>query len=267
MTTQGHTPCSLVLRLAGPLQSWGDHSEYNQRRSAAQPTKSGIVGLLAAADGRDRSADIADLTALTLGVRVDEPGTLLRDYHTVSDYTGQPLPSATLTARGVQKHATLGSGNKKRTHVTQRFYLQDAVFVIAVSGPTQLLEHLSRALRHPVFPLALGRRSCPPTLPLTLPPPTGTLWTGAPGSVLAAVPWQPSRARTWTPRDPAPIHRTLPITIDDRHGTDTRYDCPVTFAPTARQFRARRVRCGHVTVPVRIPGATVTPPDWFTFLD
>ncbi|MEU2030778.1 type I-E CRISPR-associated protein Cas5/CasD [Nocardia amamiensis] len=255
-----------MLRLAGPLQSWGDYSEYNQRRSADQPTKSGIVGLLAAADGRDRNADIKDLTALTLGVRIDEPGTLLRDYHTVSDYTGEPLLSAAVTARGVQKPATLSSG-KKHTHVTERFYLQDAVFVIALSGPADQLEHLRQALRHPAFPLALGRRSCPPTLPLILPPSKGTLWTGDPATVLATVPWQPYLVRTWTTRDPAPLYRTLPITVDDPHGTDTRYDCPVTFAPTARQFRARRVRCEHVTVPTHIDGAAATPPDWFTLLD
>ncbi|MEU7629567.1 type I-E CRISPR-associated protein Cas5/CasD [Nocardia sp. NPDC049220] len=268
MTTDaGHTPYSLVLRLAGPLQSWGEHSRYNQRHTAAQPTKSGVVGLLAAADGRERGSHLDDLTALHLGVRTDEPGTLLRDYHTVGDHTGEPLPSATLTARGVQKHAILG-GRKKFTHVTERFYLQDAVFVVALSGPPQLLDRLRNALRHPAFPLALGRRSCPPTLPLILSPPTGTLWPGPLATVLAVVPCQRIQARNPAVDRPALPSRALPITLDDPHGTDIRYDSPVTFAPKSRQFTARRVRHGWVTVPIpNDSAATAPPPDWFTLLD
>ena len=42
----------LVLRLAGPLQSWGSSSRFTRRSTEAFPTKSGIVGLLAAAQGR-----------------------------------------------------------------------------------------------------------------------------------------------------------------------------------------------------------------------
>ncbi|MEU7768207.1 type I-E CRISPR-associated protein Cas5/CasD [Nocardia sp. NPDC049190] len=268
MTTDtGHTPFSLVLRLAAPLQSWGEHSRYNQRRTADQPTKSGVVGLLAAADGRERDSPIDDLTALRLGIRTDEPGTLLRDYHTVSDHTGEPLPSATLTARGVQKHATLG-GRKKFTHVTERFYLQDAVFVVALSGAPRLLDRLRQALRHPAYPLALGRRSCPPTLPLILPPPTGTLWPGHLDTVLAVVPWQRIQVRNPAVDIPTLPPRALPITLDDPHGTDIRYDSPVTFAPKSRQFTARRVRHGWVTAPIPIDSATTAPsPDWFTLLD
>lgn len=85
------TDRSLVLRLAGPMQSWGSSSEFNWRQTDAQPTKSGIVGLLAAASGRRREDPIEDLLALRLGVRIDQPGTLLRDYHTVSDFRGTPV--------------------------------------------------------------------------------------------------------------------------------------------------------------------------------
>lgn len=80
----------LVLRLAAPLQSWGGPSRYNRRDTLPQPTKSGILGLFAAADGRSREASLSDLLGLRLGVRVDQPGTLLRDYHTVSDHRGLP---------------------------------------------------------------------------------------------------------------------------------------------------------------------------------
>ncbi|WP_322942556.1 type I-E CRISPR-associated protein Cas5/CasD [Actinacidiphila yeochonensis] len=151
----------LVLRLAAPLQSWGGPSRYNRRDTLSQPTKSGVLGMLAAADGRSREASITDLLGLRLGVRVDQPGSLLRDYHTVSDHRDVPMLAAKVDARGAQKKTSPA----KYTGVTQRTYLQDAVFVVALRGPAQLLEGLEHAVRHPVFPLSLGRRSCPPPAP------------------------------------------------------------------------------------------------------
>jgi len=106
---------TLVLRLAGPLQSWGGHSQFNRRETAGEPSKSGIVGLLAAAQGRRRQDPIEDLLHLQLGVRTDQPGSLLRDYHTVSDYRGRPLLSAMVGGKGTQKPTS------KHTHVTERF--------------------------------------------------------------------------------------------------------------------------------------------------
>ena len=44
----------LVLRLAGPMQSWGVSSQFVHRATETFPTKSGLVGLLAAAQGRRR---------------------------------------------------------------------------------------------------------------------------------------------------------------------------------------------------------------------
>jgi CRISPR system Cascade subunit CasD len=234
----------LVLRLAGPLQSWGGHSQFNRRDTLAEPTKSGVIGLLAAAQGRRRQDPIEDLLGLLFGVRTDQPGSMLRDYHTVSDLRGRPLLSAAVNAKGAQKTTS----PNKPTHVTQRFYLQDAVFVAAVSGPPDLLEALREALRRPAFPLCLGRRACPPTQPLLLPPSDDdpqALWSGASLlDVLRRVPWQAGEA--WQ-RD----HRrdrggarstTLPVTVDDPEGADVRADVPVTFDPRQRDFTSRRIR-------------------------
>ena len=41
----------LVLRLEGPLQSWGENAKWDFRDSSTMPTKSGIVGLLGCAMG------------------------------------------------------------------------------------------------------------------------------------------------------------------------------------------------------------------------
>lgn len=266
-------PASLVLRLAGPVQSWGTRSRFNRRETGTEPTKSGIIGLLAAAAGRRRHDPIEDLLTVRLGIRTDQAGTLLRDYHTVSDYRGRPLPSASVTGKGAQKPTSPA----KHTHVTERFYLQDAVFVVAVHAEPELLRGLADAVRNPAFPLAMGRRSCVPTHPLLLRPPTEPttdtgghpdLWAGDPTAVLAAVPWQVSsfRARQMERRKRVSTGVDLPVTVDDPDGADTRTDVPVSFDPLHRGFTSRRVRQGWVTVPTGLPGAGAVDHDPFALL-
>ncbi|ANW19402.1 type I-E CRISPR-associated protein Cas5/CasD [Streptomyces clavuligerus] len=250
----------LLLRLAGPLQSWGSASAFNSRQTGAEPTKSGVIGLLAAADGRARGACIEDLRALRLGVRVDRSGTLLRDYHTASDHRGRPLAQAGVGAKGTQRPTSPA----KYTQVTTRYYLQDAVFLAALAGPRALLDRLDRAVRAPAFPLALGRRSCVPSLPLALGVHPGSL-----GEVLSTHPWAVSayardlyarqlgheRAEDGGPqRGPAAIDR--PVTLDDPDGDDRLQDAPVSFDPVDRRFTGRRVTRTWVRVPTGL-----TPPD------
>ena len=75
----------LLLRLAGPLQSWGDSSRFTTRATRREPTKSGVIGLLAAAQGRRRTDSIEDLLTLRFGVRTDQPGSVVRDFQTAMD--------------------------------------------------------------------------------------------------------------------------------------------------------------------------------------
>ncbi|MCK1819187.1 type I-E CRISPR-associated protein Cas5/CasD [Streptomyces sp. XM83C] len=229
----------LLLRLAGPLQSWGGPSRYNRRETRPQPTKSGVLGLLAAAEGRDREATIADLVGLQLGVRSDQPGTLLRDYHTFSDYRGLPLLSAKTNAKGQQTRTTPA----KYTGVTQRFYLQDAVFVVALRGPKAFVESLEEAVRHPVHPLSLGRRSCPPTGPVSLGlrPDTGL------EDALREVPWQAGSHRR---RQVTDSTVSLEATVEDPDGDHLAVDVPDTYnLKTGTTFGRRAVRHLWVTVP------------------
>ncbi|MFD7713508.1 type I-E CRISPR-associated protein Cas5/CasD [Streptomyces sp. NPDC059786] len=243
----------LLLRLAGPLQSWGDRSTFNRRETRPEPTKSGVVGVLAAAAGRSRHTALDDLAGLALGIRIDQPGTLLRDYHTVGDYRGQPLLSAAVTAKGRQKPTSPA----KHTHITQRFYLQDAVFLAAVEGPAALITTLEHAVRHPAFPLALGRRSCPPAQPLCLGRRTGPL-----KDALRTEPWQASAAvrRRWGRRNGNAARIDLPATLDDADGDDTRDDVPLSFAPTHRTYTTRRIRHTYLAAPTGLTPDPTRPP-------
>ncbi|MGW6990903.1 type I-E CRISPR-associated protein Cas5/CasD [Streptomyces sp. NPDC054946] len=84
-------PHTLLVRLEAFTQSWGSLSAFNNRDSLPRPTKSGVIGILAAADGHDRDehredADdylpLATLAALKFGVRADRPGSLVHDFQT-----------------------------------------------------------------------------------------------------------------------------------------------------------------------------------------
>lgn len=253
----------LVLRLAGPLQSWGVRSSFNRRETHPEPTKSGVIGLLAAAAGLSREEPLDELLPLRLGVRIDQAGTLLRDYHTVSDYRGRPLLQSGVNAKGAQRPTS----PVKHTHVTIRYYLQDAVFVAAVAGPRRpFLETLEHAVRNPAYPLALGRRSCPPTQPISLGVHDGDLL-----DVLGEQPWQASRAvRDRFARRSSrgvgsflqalPARIDLSATVEDPAGDDVLHDAPVSFDPRARAFTERRVRHCWLQAPTGFPQADAAEP-------
>ena len=133
----------LALKLSGPFQSWGTGLKLIDHETDTMPSKSGVIGMIAAAFGRHRDEDISDLAGLRFGVRSDAPGTLLRDFH-----------SAQLRKKG--------RAGKIDTYIGNRYYLQDACFLAALEGNRELLERCAEALRHPVFPPYLGRRSCIP---------------------------------------------------------------------------------------------------------
>lgn len=151
----------LLLRLAGPLQSWGERSAFSDERdSAAFPTRSALIGMFCAAKGhrRDQTADALKRYAeLEFTIRVDRPGVRLVDYHTV----GGGLPKH-LTA------ATSGGDHKGAAVITRRHYLSDAVFTVAVTGTQADITDLSDALQRPYWAPYLGRRSCVPDEPFLL---------------------------------------------------------------------------------------------------
>lgn len=145
---------TLLLWLEGPMQSWGTTSRFDERDTQLEPSKSGVIGLLCAALGRDRTEPLEDLAGLHMGVRVDREGTVMRDYQ---------------TATGVLIAGT-GKPDKDRTVVSPRFFLADAAFLVGLEGTDfAQLQTLQGALRDPVWPLSLGRKSFVPSTPVWLP--------------------------------------------------------------------------------------------------
>lgn len=143
----------LLLRLAGPMQSWGTQSRFTIRDTGLEPSKSGVIGLLCAALGRHRWETIDDLAALHMGVRVDHEGIMASDYHTALNVI---KASGEMPEQG-------------QAVVSTRYYLADADFLVGLEGDDpQLLNCIDEALGRPRWPLFLGRKAFPPAEPIRL---------------------------------------------------------------------------------------------------
>lgn len=208
---------SVLLRLEGPMQAWGTRARYSIRETDSEPSKSGVLGLVGCALGmpRDDQETLEQLRSLRMAARVDRPGRVMRDLHTVGAGT----------FRG-----TLHSmwGLKGKTVLTQRYYLSDAAFTVALGGDdADLLERIATALQNPVWPLFLGRRSCVPSTPVFL-----AIVAGAPEHAVATAPLAHhagSRVRVITDIGPG------------ESGT-RRPDDPIRFTSSDRSFAFREVR-------------------------
>jgi CRISPR system Cascade subunit CasD len=135
------------------MQSWGTKSRFDERDTELEPSKSGVIGLICAALGVDREeeAPVLELAAMPMGVRVDREGILRRDYHTAQEVIRAD-------GKGVQD-----------TAVSNRYYLADAVFLVGLeSSDRARLEAIQAALKNPVWPLSLGRKSFVPSQPVWL---------------------------------------------------------------------------------------------------
>ncbi len=156
----------LLFQLYGPLAAWGETAVGEMRPSGAWPGKSAIVGLLGAALGlrREEESSHRELSeCYGLAVCVESPGELLRDYH-----TSQVPPER----RGRVYRTRLDELKSDSLHtiLSQRDYRMDALYRVALWCRSDVAPHsmesLRDALRTPVFSLYLGRKSCPPSLPL-----------------------------------------------------------------------------------------------------
>ncbi|MUH60527.1 type I-E CRISPR-associated protein Cas5/CasD [Bifidobacterium canis] len=221
----------LLMVLKGPLQAWGSTSRFARRDTNPVPTKSGVIGMVAAALGIGREDSLSRFENLRFGVRADQPGTLLDDYQTARTETGNILP------------------------VSHRFYLQDAVFLAALeSDVRKQLEEFQSALHAPHYPLFLGRRTCVPDGPIVT-----FLVDSSLEDALRNAPWQ---AEEWYQRrmlrrskrvqasgaesvypNIAEIIVEPPVGEEPEHGfLETLNDEPVSFDPNNRQWTSRQYR-------------------------
>ncbi|MEV6274873.1 type I-E CRISPR-associated protein Cas5/CasD [Nocardia sp. NPDC051832] len=216
----------LQLKLAAPLQSWGVASRFARRETQQYPSKSGIIGLISSAKGYRRTDPIEDaLSGLGFGVRIDQPGRLIRDFQ-----------------------VAVSLDERTRYPLSQRYYLADAVFVAGIEGDTSLLEGIRDALARPEFPLFLGRRSCPATDALVLgeirDEPLKTVLRDA--STWAAADWY--RKKQSTTMHLAIFRDRCPEDPADALADQVR-DVPLSFDPIRREYGWRTVISEDVAVP------------------
>lgn len=156
----------LMFRLYGPMAAWGDIAVGEYRPTFAHPSKSALLGLIAAAlglrrDEEDAHQKLADSYAIA--VLIDNMGILLRDYHTVQ------APSAKKGITHGSRRSELSSADLNAIE-SKRDYRCDALYTVAIwsigKSPAYKLIDLAEALKHPAFTLYLGRKSCPLALSL-----------------------------------------------------------------------------------------------------
>lgn len=157
----------LLFRLYGPLVSWGDLAVGTRRPSQRHPSKSAVLGLVAAALGLEREDPRQRDLFLDykLGVKLIYSGDPLVDYHTIQ------VRSQESKRRFYNRQQELAlPRNQLNTILSSRDYYQDQLSVIALwsenDTPVFSMQQIITALQRPKFHLYLGRKSCPLSIPL-----------------------------------------------------------------------------------------------------
>lgn len=213
---------TLLMRFHAPMQSYGLHQGHDERGTEMYPTKSAVIGLVANALGRRRNDSIDDLRALRLGIRVDDEGQILRDFQTV---------------RGA-----IGANNRKKHNaVRNKFYLQDAMFLVGLeTEDAWLLQAIKSALKRPARPLFLGRKSCPPSLPVYLPM---GFYKQPLEKALSSYPWL--RTGIFYPKNSIPENVPVTYVIEDNTGIPV-MDNPKDFMSHQRGWRRTKETKGDI---------------------
>jgi len=202
---------TLLLRFKAPMQSWGICAKFDSRSTERVPSKSAVIGMIAGALGRRRNESLDDLAALYFGVRVDNEGQLLRDFQTAKN------PN--------KKTSVYGKPG------IYRDYLADAAFLVGLEGDDELLKKVEDAIKHPVFPIFLGRRSCPPEGRVSL----GIRENKNLMDALKDEPW------LCDIKDRDPQTRFVLDAKSDQEETYILRDNPVSFDQNCRKFAFRRI--------------------------
>ena len=160
----------LALLLDGPIQSWGVSSRFTRRTTAPYPTKSAVIGIVAAAlgvnkHGENEREQIKPLSGLSLTTVTlpryrngrELPMLQLSDFHTVGGgYKESESMKKPKAANGLTLHSVL----------SERHYLLDARFGVLLEGDKDYLHLLANKLTNPTWGLWLGRKCCIPSSPI-----------------------------------------------------------------------------------------------------
>lgn len=152
----------LVFHIYAPMASWGTNAIGSMRMSDSVPSKSAILGMVAAALGitRDKEDQLISLNrGLRFAVRIDASGHLLTDYHTTQVGSGTKFRD-----RSSRRAELMDNPSQLNTILSTRQYRMDASYTIAlwaVEGASYSLEQIQSALEQPQHLLFLGRKSCP----------------------------------------------------------------------------------------------------------
>ncbi len=239
---------TLLLRLAGPMQSWGTQSRFSIRDTALEPSKSGVIGLLCAALGKPREEKPEDgfptlfqLASLKMGVRVNHPGTVKRDFQTAG---GTHL-------KANKDYGVIKADAKSRgTVVSERFYLSDADFLVGLESSDQaLLERLANALARPYWQLCLGRKAFVPALPVYI---ANGLYNSELLETLKTHPWDElvkyPKHKHKDNEQPKQLQVIVEVTEDiSNKAHEVRNDVPISFAD--RRFTIRHVYTDYIDIP------------------
>ncbi|MEJ2252073.1 MAG: type I-E CRISPR-associated protein Cas5/CasD [Candidatus Lokiarchaeota archaeon] len=207
----------ILLRLEGPMQSWGIGSRFTERTTELEPTKSGILGLISSALGRSREESIEDLSRLKIVVRVDREGEVFYDFHTTLDVLKANF-----------------SGNITKSNlgniISRRFYLADACFLVGIEGQNKdLMNKIINALKYPKWPLYLGRKSFLPSSPIFI---NNQIIKESLIEFIKKYPWQGRHT------DKTPTSLRIIFESNSDMG-ESRLDHPISFK--SRQFRSRNI--------------------------
>ena len=156
----------LALYLRAPLQSWGAASKFGDRGTLDAPTRSGLLGMIAAACGIDKNDEARDrewlarAAKLSLTVLAFRRGDRMVDYHTVGARYNRDV------AWQRRMIPTTADGKPRGTDLTHRDYLTDSVFGAILSGDDGMITEIASGLSNPVWGVWFGRKSCIPTEPI-----------------------------------------------------------------------------------------------------
>lgn len=162
----------LLGTLYAPLSSWGDIAVGEVRGSWDRPSRSALLGLVAAALGIERHLENehrALASAIRVAVCVRSSGTVMADYH-----TAQTASESTLKRQRFATRRHVLQAKDLDTRLSRRTYRQDALHVMALWNPTSRdfidarfrVDHLVKVIAHPVFPLFAGRKAGVFALPI-----------------------------------------------------------------------------------------------------